>query len=411
MEFHNFRHSEEIELFNTFYKEIFPYFSNNLNELISNVFNDLKEKSKTLEIATPIEKFNFRKRLDEFNRYTNKLINDIKKTTNDFSKNYFSERNYPIKIDIEYKYSEYSSENQELKLPSIKLKINLPDKNNETVSKPHSFFNEAKLTSIALSIRFALLKNRIKTSPLKILVLDDLLISLDMSNRIKILKLIFEEFNDFQIIFMTHDKSFYNEIKRRVLTQDWKFFEIIKKVNNIVEIRNAKNELELAKEYFENNYYELCATELRKFAEKTIRNYISPDNFFNKEFKGLEDLIKEAKNKFDNDSLKKFDKLLKVQFEKNDLKYLKNDLDSVTSLTDNRLRGILKSFQKNLFEFLENQLNSKNNEDRIFSELKNIKDRILNPAAHNSESPIFPEELNEAFEIIENLRNIIIENN
>src|SRR5690554_5228873 len=82
------------------------------------------------------------------------------------------------------------------------------------VTRTHTFLNEAKLTAIALSIRFAMLDQKIDSSNLaddtaKFLVLDDLLISLDMSNREKVLDIILQEFSKYQLIILTHDRNFF----------------------------------------------------------------------------------------------------------------------------------------------------------------------------------------------------------
>ena len=84
------------------------------------------------------------------------------------------------------------------------------------IQRPQSFLNEARLTTIALSLRFAMLDEKyIEVAP-KILVLDDLLISLDMSNRDIVLELIITKFKKYQIIMMTHDRAFYNLMKKRI---------------------------------------------------------------------------------------------------------------------------------------------------------------------------------------------------
>ena len=53
--------------------------------------------------------------------------------------------------------------------------------------KPQSHFNEAKLTAIALAVRFAAITT-VAITPGSFLALDDMLISLDMSNRMKVIK-------------------------------------------------------------------------------------------------------------------------------------------------------------------------------------------------------------------------------
>ena len=85
-----------------------------------------------------------------------------------------------------------------------------------SISKHHTFFNEAKLSALAISIYFAIIKNFAKfetANSIRILILDDLLISLDMSNRLKLLKVLQDDFSDFQIIFLTHDKELFEVYK------------------------------------------------------------------------------------------------------------------------------------------------------------------------------------------------------
>jgi hypothetical protein len=62
-----------------------------------------------------------------------------------------------------------------------------------TVTKPQSFLNEAKLTQLALSVRFAASLVNLHESDLKLLVLDDLLVSLDMSNRMQVVDILLSE--------------------------------------------------------------------------------------------------------------------------------------------------------------------------------------------------------------------------
>lgn len=54
------------------------------------------------------------------------------------------------------------------------------------VARPQSFLNEAKLTQLTLSVRFTASMVNLHDSDLKLLVLDDLLVNLDMSNRMSV---------------------------------------------------------------------------------------------------------------------------------------------------------------------------------------------------------------------------------
>ncbi len=99
------------------------------------------------------------------------------------------------------------------------------------IPKPHTFMNEAKLTAIALSIRLAMLDEKPQGLPSgSVLVLDDLLVSLDMSNRDIVLDIILKKTEEFQVLLLTHDRYLFNFAKSRIeqrnLVSDWTFKEM-----------------------------------------------------------------------------------------------------------------------------------------------------------------------------------------
>ena len=97
-----------------------------------------------------------------------------------------------------------------------------------TVPNHHDFFNEAKLSAIALVIYLAGLLRTVppaSTYP-KLLVLDDVLIGLDMENRVPVLDVLAEYFADWQVILMTHDKVWYEMIQLQLDCANWKAYEL-----------------------------------------------------------------------------------------------------------------------------------------------------------------------------------------
>lgn len=110
---------------------------------------------------------------------------------------------------------------KELLDPVICLKIEEKQEDDEWkyIEKPQSYFNEAKLTAIALSIRFSLIDttNAIDGS---FIALDDMLISLDMSNRLKVIRYLLDILqNYYKLYIFTHDRLFYHTLKRMIETQ------------------------------------------------------------------------------------------------------------------------------------------------------------------------------------------------
>jgi wobble nucleotide-excising tRNase len=78
----------------------------------------------------------------------------------------------------------------------------------------HHYLNEAKLSAIALSIFFAALKLQ-PVSRLRVLALDDVLIGLDMANRMPVLEIIDQHFSNYQVFFFTYDNPWFEVVKRR----------------------------------------------------------------------------------------------------------------------------------------------------------------------------------------------------
>ncbi len=83
---------------------------------------------------------------------------------------------------------------------------------------PHTFLNEARLSALGLAIYLASRLAMVpQTTPdaLKLLVLDDVLIGLDQSNRIPVLDVLEKYFRDWQIVLLTHDRLWFETARLR----------------------------------------------------------------------------------------------------------------------------------------------------------------------------------------------------
>lgn len=98
------------------------------------------------------------------------------------------------------------------------------------MARPQFFLNEARQSALALAIylgsRLACTQSAPATAP-KLLVLDDLLIGLDQSNRLPVLNVLRDHFADWQIILLTHDRTWF-EMARAHLepASDWAYLEL-----------------------------------------------------------------------------------------------------------------------------------------------------------------------------------------
>ena len=93
------------------------------------------------------------------------------------------------------------------------IKIKDEDKSIALTKDIKRYFNEAKVNLVLLSILFVVIELYQDESKKKILVLDDFITSLDVSNRTFVMKHILDTFNKrFQIVILTHNVYFYNLI-------------------------------------------------------------------------------------------------------------------------------------------------------------------------------------------------------
>lgn len=96
-----------------------------------------------------------------------------------------------------------------------------------------SFLNEGRQSALAIAIYLA---GRMACVPatdsaLRLLVLDDLLISLDHSHRRPVLDVIATEFKDWQIILLTHDRFWFEMAREQLSGKPWKCVEIYENVD------------------------------------------------------------------------------------------------------------------------------------------------------------------------------------
>lgn len=162
-------------------------------------------------------------------------------------------------------------------------------KDTRAIYHPKSFFNEAKLTVVALAMRLSIYEMMISNTPdcAEMLIIDDLLISLDMCNRIKIIDVLLEyENRGKQIVIMTHDRGLYNLIKSKIdAKESWKSLELYSKYegyNNdeipVPVIVNYNNYIEQAHRHIKSFDFPAAANSLRKACESILKRLL-PENW------------------------------------------------------------------------------------------------------------------------------------
>lgn len=392
---HFTKYENEINLFEWFQDEIFPYLRiPNIDPIISigDYYKNLEKGPPQVKAFDEIDKWiypnpsmenhpnegvrkDFKKYIQfqkKVKNWNNQFSKYIKKLENEANALLASKFGYSFSISLIYSELKFEvNDPWEIlvtKIPSIVLRIPKYQNKNDKVLKPEFFLNEAKWTAIGLSIKFAILNDylsRPAQAQLQALIIDDLLVSLDMNNRDIVLNYLLDHFaNDYQIIMLTHDRSLYEFSKRKIdikgKSKEWISLEMFEDTLSKVPkpyFKPIKSSLQTAIDYFNQHDYPACGIYLRKRVEELLKNLLP--------------------NKYAKEPSR----------------------DDANVLVYRNLNDLINALQPYCIE--------ENIDYTDLAELKTYKDAILNPLAHNDiDAPFYRRELSVLIEILEILEKI-----
>ncbi len=154
---------------------------------------------------------------------------------------------------------------------------------NHPLQTPQLFLNEARLSALGLAIYLA---GRLACTPtatataLKLLVLDDVLIGLDHSNRLPVLDVLNAKFADWQVVLLTHDRNWFDLARSHLPESDWKCVEVYEgdgaatapiPIVRPTQNRPARGLLDKARELVQTPYMEAAANYARQAFELGVR--------------------------------------------------------------------------------------------------------------------------------------------
>ena len=289
--FHAARNSEEIDLWNVFYKDILPFhvpkdseqfLADLYDEIVSDCKGNISMRNKRLQEKITLFNTLLDDSISRINTKVSTIYNDNFKNEGDSNlsiKLLYCSDDAPENKQKEHFYLYYGNIRNnkttgrvDLYPPRIFIEIK---ENGILIQTPQSHFNEAKLTAIALAVRFAAMTTNVVT-PGSFLALDDMLISLDMSNRAKVVDFLLKISNKYKIYLFTHDKMFFEYFKHKTKkNQDaWVYKEIYMDYDKTPYIRNSEDYLGQAEHYIKQHEYEIAGNFLRKAAELLCKNFL-----------------------------------------------------------------------------------------------------------------------------------------
>lgn len=232
----------------------------------------------------------YQERISSFNRLLKNKLQFLVLRANAIIEDVF---NIEAKIELTVsdaifnRYIGFRNYSATLESPKIYLKARMTSSllaNDALIEHPRSFFNEAKITCMALALRLAILEDHATTDEFpSVLLIDDLLISLDMPFRRMVIKQLLTYSNRFQTFIFTHDRAFFHlvmsEIKQLGNADEWKTFNLYVKEDDTGCLQPA---LVLEESYIAKAKAHLYMLEipasvnaLRKAAEKILKNILS----------------------------------------------------------------------------------------------------------------------------------------
>lgn len=375
---HNLKHSKDKNLWQWFYEEVLPYVKKGSNPCLQDYISIMKGPSKVKDLAGndifPTAALRNSKALEERRLYRNyKDYKDQWKTWMEWLETFLTtittrantlilndfRYNFRIQLKLKRKFPEFKAADPGIKWFDPKIKLVVTEYEgitNPKITKPHTFLNEAKWSAIGLALRFAILEQRLYVADMKVLVIDDMILSLDMSNRESVLELLLNNYiSDYQLILMTHDRFFFEMAKYAIEKRSIPNFKVLEMFedNNgafpkplIIENTSKINK---SWQLFHRKEFALSANTLRIASEKLCKAYLTAHERLN-----------------------------------------------TSSYTVRNLHSQIEVFQT---KGLANGLNAGN-----LTRFIEYKDRILNPNSHyDIETPIFKSELKRAIETVEAL--------
>ena len=150
------------------------------------------------------------------------------------------------------------------------------------VPRPQLYLNEARQSALGLAMflgaRLAFVPAT--SSALKVLALDDVLIGLDHSNRLPVLEVLKKRFADWQIVLLTHDKTWFDMARDSLPEDTWTCCEIYEgdpvaaapiPIVRATQKRPAKALLKKAEDLLALGYVEAAANYTRHAFEHSVR--------------------------------------------------------------------------------------------------------------------------------------------
>lgn len=310
------KNSKDIDLFNGFEKDIFKYLylsrpytridgtipaqdGNTAEEWWSYIKGATGQLPLTrrhqVNRNTP-EYARFTTLLSDFKHEMDAVLMQVERTANEMLHNDLGLQTISIEIDMTAvpfnklkpncrRYKDGKVHNPTISVTAHVIDPNIPGWSTD-VKHLATYFNESKLTCIGIALRLAISDYKLISTGnvAPVLCIDDLLLSLDMSSRIPIIKLLLKKSQNRQLLVFTHDRAFYETMKMLIQDDrrmgDWRFYEMYEQHSRQLGTApkpifyQTKTYRDKAEEHYEQCDYPAAANYQRKYCEEQLKRLL-----------------------------------------------------------------------------------------------------------------------------------------
>lgn len=267
-----------VNIFNLLLDNILDHAENDLTRHpFGKEWRDINDTAAKLNKRSPKQKQELIDRIKTFNNGLRVKLEELRSK----AKEILDAFGYQLEIELYFGGVEYDAETGKIDKQIVGLTIQFFGAKRDDY---HLFLNEAKLSAIAISIFFAALLLQ-PVSRLRILALDDVLIGLDMSNRLPVLEILDQHFGEYQIFFFTYDRQWYEIVKNHIESQkgmeNWEcaeFFAARTDDQDLPIYAPESKFLERAKEHLDDNDWKAAAVYARTHFEAKLKKFCDRKN-------------------------------------------------------------------------------------------------------------------------------------
>ncbi|MDP2138186.1 MAG: AAA family ATPase, partial [Candidatus Didemnitutus sp.] len=225
------QYGDSVEIFRALVEEILPGCQRGAsNETFGQAWERILEMAARKPRRVHAEKpllHRLQAAIKEFNESLKGFLTELEKHANDLLTSFAPWTKMELTWSSDVRYN-----------PTVKnkfshgsIRLSMRDRGGDPLKTPSEFLNEARVTAIGLCLYLAGMARSIPptrgdgTTYPRLLILDDVLLSLDMAHRLPLLRILRDRFEKWQVLLLTHDRAWY-EIAKQQFGDSWAHHEL-----------------------------------------------------------------------------------------------------------------------------------------------------------------------------------------